>query len=187
MLLFYMTFKASAQNNNLENDTNKEYIQSIMPEIEERRDSLLKEPYPDFFAISTSGDTIRRGDILGKVTFINFWFENCRPCIAELDDLSNLYHKFKDNSSFLFLSFTVDNRELAEINLKKYNLSYLLYPINRQECMKLNFYSGFPTTIILNKEGKVVLHKIGGSVNKENVIKQIEKYEKTIVELLSNK
>ena len=77
-----------------------------------------------FETISLNSDTISNNDLAEKVIFINFWFEGCAPCIAELDALSDLYSKYKNNISFQFLSFSVDNVEVAKKAVSKYNIYY---------------------------------------------------------------
>jgi cytochrome oxidase Cu insertion factor (SCO1/SenC/PrrC family) len=46
-----------------------------------------------------------------KVIFIHNWFAACRPCVAEFEELNNVYRKLKSNKDFLFLSFTFDDIE----------------------------------------------------------------------------
>ena len=154
----------SQENNSKDNVSDIQKVDSILAVFFVQRDSMLrerfKEPYPDFVAISLSGDTITRSQLEGKVTLINFWFENCAPCIEEFPDLSELYSKFKDNPDFLFVSFTRDPIEDALVCAYKYELPYKVYPI-MDECMRLSFEAGFPTTIILDPYGMVKYYKMG--------------------------
>ncbi|MDH6342688.1 peroxiredoxin [Parabacteroides sp. PFB2-12] len=143
------------------------------------------EPFPDFTAVSLDGDTITRDMLDDKVVLMNFWFESCRPCMAELDDLSKLYLTFKENPSFLFLSFTVDPKERAVKCVEKHNIPFPVCPIEREESSRLTIKSGFPMTIILDRSGKTVFSRGGGAIEKEHVVKQVKEYEVIIKNLLN--
>lgn len=168
----------------------KDSLNILLSEHFSKRDSLREirknESFPDFTVVSIKGDTIFRSMLEGKIVLMNFWFEGCTPCIAELDDLSKLYHKFKENLSFMFLSFTVDPKEHALKCAEKYNLPFPIYPIDRKECSGLTVNAGFPTTIILNQSGKTAFSHEGGAIEKNLVIKQIQEYETVINDLLKD-
>ena len=121
----------------------------------------LKKPYPDFTAISLTGDTLTEKDLLGKITFIDFWFNSCSPCVAAFGDIENVYKKLKDNPRFQFISFCTDPIDWAKESAKKYQLPYPVYPIKRQQFSTL-LLSGFPFMLIVNEEGKIIYYKTGG-------------------------
>jgi len=106
---------------------------------------------------------------------INFWFESCAPCVAELNSLNNLYVKFQPNQKFQFLSFTRDNPDDAKLSILKYELLFPIISISNEECYRLNCNSGFPTTIIVDQTGKIVFMKDGGSIEKQAVEEDINK------------
>jgi|GEM_PF-1965668 len=171
-----------------EESFSQDSMQMILKQFLLKKDSLLqlklKEPYPDFKAVSLTGDTVTRDMLNGKTTIINFWFEHCAPCIAEFDELTKLYHTFETDSLFLFLSFTNDSKERAKAVTDKYNLPYTVCAVEDRECRRLNFNSAFPTTLIINSSGMVSYYKRGGAVENEQVIKQVAEFEKHIRELL---
>lgn len=51
---------------------------------------------------SIDGKKINSNYFKGKITFINFWFAACPPCISEIPQLNNLQKKYKNtNVNFL--------------------------------------------------------------------------------------
>src|SRR6186713_1068544 len=40
--------------------------------------------FPDFKAKTISGDSISLNKLKGKIVVVNFWFDGCPPCIAEM-------------------------------------------------------------------------------------------------------
>ena len=153
-----------------------------------KSDSLVQlnvgKQFPSFTASTLNGKIISDKDLLGKVTIFNFWFQYCAPCIAEFDALNVLYQKFKDNPAFQFISFTSDSSEDANESVIKYKLSFLVCPITEKECFRLNFNEGFPTTIIVDKLGKIILIKSGGFLEKDKIEMDIQKRASLIDKLL---
>jgi thiol-disulfide isomerase/thioredoxin len=156
-----------------------------------KKDSIfqlnLGKQYPVFKATSLDGQTIGEKGLVGKVTIINFWFKYCEPCVAEMDELCTLQQKFIENPAFQFISFTSDSSEDAKESVEKLKLSFPVYPISRNECYRLNFDQGFPTTIIVDKVGKIIFLKSGGSLEKEEIAQDIRKLEQIIAKELNVK
>jgi thiol-disulfide isomerase/thioredoxin len=119
---------------------------------------------PDFKATSLTGQTYSAEMLVGKVTFINFWFENCAPCVAEFESLNELYKKFKDKEGFQFISFTFDKQEKALKAVQKYGLQYPVISISADSCRMLINHrrGGFPTNLITDRSGKIVFYINGG-------------------------
>ena len=155
----------------------------------EKNDSVqqkeLGKPFTKFSLENLNGKIVSEKDLFGKVTFMNFWFLACPPCIAELEDLNNLFESFKDNSAFHFLSITFDPPESVKQSINKYNLTHPVYTTSKDQCRKLNLNQSFPTTIIFDKKGNVRFVKTGGAIDKEGVVSQIDKIKQEILALLS--
>jgi peroxiredoxin len=131
----------------------------------QKKDSILQlkigVPFPDFTITNVNGNTLSKQELQGKITVVNFWFESCAPCIAELNSLNTLFQKFKDNPDFQFVSFTIDSIEIAKEAIKKFGILFDVYPITKKESERL-FCAGFPTNLIVDKNGKVAYVKEGG-------------------------
>lgn len=160
-----------------------EKMNKIMSTIIAQRDSAnracIGKPYPEFNLVTLNNDTISDRQLLGKVTFINFWFTTCGPCVAEFNQLNLLYDKYKDNPDFQFISITLDPHEQAMLTVKEKYIPYWVCSASREECGRLNMDNGFPTNIIVDKSGKIVFLKTGGSLEepqiKESLIDPAEK------------
>lgn len=119
---------------------------------------------PDFKARTLNGRSYSSDMLKGKVTFINFWFENCQPCIAEFGALNELYKRFKDNKDFQFLSFTWEKKDNALRVARQYGLEYPVLCISEDSCRKLidHVMAGYPSNVIVDKEGKIQFSISGG-------------------------
>lgn len=144
---------------------------------------LIGKQYPEFAEVSLNGDSISSEILKGKITFINFWFGGCAPCIAEIDNLKSLFFKFTDNPNFQFLSFTRDIPEYALQMQKKYDLPFNIYSVE-DRCYSLNFNSGFPTIFIIDNASRIIYYKRGGSLDKKEIEEDFDIMEQIIENLL---
>jgi len=172
--IFVITFTSFAQ---VPSD-----MDNIKMEIQNRIEKSTGKPFSSFQAEAVDGVSYSQSNLIGKITIINFWFELCAPCVAELDALNKLYNTFAANPKFQFISFSVDAPELARESIKRYNLLYPVISISHEECYRLNCNLGFPTTIIVDERGNMVFIKPGGHIEKQAVEEDIDKIARIIQE-----
>ncbi|WP_156167606.1 MULTISPECIES: TlpA family protein disulfide reductase [Sphingobacterium] len=102
------------------------------------------------------GKVLQLSALKGKVVFINFWATWCPPCIHELPSIDQLRQSLKDNKDIVFLMVDVDGdmeKSSAFMAENKYDLP--LY-IAAGEIPAEFLGQSIPTTVILDKAGKIV-------------------------------
>jgi len=121
------------------------------------------------------GNTIAISDLKGKVVFINFWASWCPPYRAEMPSLEELYRRLKDDNRFVFLFINEDeDRNKAIRYFEKNNFTMPLYYRIGQVSNEI-FSGTLPTTVVINKEGKVVLkHEGMADYNAEKFIRELK-------------
>lgn len=140
---------------------------SLVPNVlMNRGQGYLNKDFLPFKGNGINGELYSNDSIKNKITFINFWFEACAPCIAEFEALNILYKKFKGNPRFKFLSFTYESKDKAIMIANKYSIEYPIISLNQSECRRLNFNQGFPTNIILDEATKIQYMLSGGPIDK---------------------
>jgi len=109
------------------------------------------------------------------VVFINFWASWCPPCRAEMPSLENLYQKLKADDRFVFLFMNEDDdRNKAIQYLKKNHFTIPLFYLSGNVPREI-FSGSLPTTVILDKEGKIVLkHQGMAGYDTEDFIRQLK-------------
>lgn len=130
-----------------------------------RKTAPLGKLFPSFIGAS-GGNTVSNKLFKGKTVLINFWFEGCHPCMAEMEALGELQERLKNNKNFLLISFTWDNPEAIKRVKEKYGINFPVIETTDEECAKLNFGNGYPTNIIVDKTGSIKYLHSGGSINK---------------------
>ena len=126
-----------------------------------KKDAPDKQPVNTSFSFSSpEGNTLTSSTLQGKVVFINFWASWCPPCRAEMPSLNSLYLTLKNDNRFVFLFVSEDDdRTKASEYLKKNNFSIPVY--YRNQASTEMFSGTLPTTIVLDKEGNIVMKHTG--------------------------
>ncbi|MDE5525950.1 TlpA family protein disulfide reductase [Elizabethkingia meningoseptica] len=107
------------------------------------------------------GTSYNLEDLKGKVVFINFWATWCPPCIAEMPTIQSLYENFRNDENVKFVMLEVDGNEKKAAEL--FNKKGLSLPISfpNGNIPPALFKGTLPTTVILDKNGKIVFHTEG--------------------------
>lgn len=108
-----------------------------------------------------SGKTISTADLRGKVVFVNFWATWCPPCRAEMSSLNDMYNELKADSDLVFLFINEDeNAATAKSYLQDQGFTMPL--LTRSGAVPPGIFSGsLPTTVVVNREGKLVYRNEG--------------------------
>jgi peroxiredoxin len=128
---------------------------------------------PDFKATTVDGKPVRLSDLKGKVVVLNFWFIACAPCHAEAPALKKIATQFsKDNVVFISIA-----RETGD-DLKKYLADNSFFNTNisdkSSDINKIIYHVfGFPTTLVIDKDGKIRYYTLGGSTSESGSEKQL--------------
>lgn len=117
---------------------------------------------PSFEVTTLKNEKFELGKIKGKVIVLNFWFTNCAPCIAEMPFLNKVVSEYKSDK-ILFLSIANDNSPTLENFLKSKKFDFEVVPNGSSILTQtLKLFSAWPTTLIIDTEGKIRFIKMGG-------------------------
>ncbi|UKJ06930.1 TlpA family protein disulfide reductase [Solitalea lacus] len=99
----------------------------------------------------------------GKYILIDFWGSWCRPCVESLPDLKNLHEKYKSkNIAFVSIARESDPKLLrAKKIITEQKLDWPQLAALSDDLEKNYMIQGFPTTMLIDPKGKVVIKEIG--------------------------
>jgi thiol-disulfide isomerase/thioredoxin len=126
---------------------------------EERRNTIISKPLPEFSFTDINGKKISSSDFSGKAMVLNLWFTSCAPCIKEMPDLN----KFKDeNPDIAFVAMTYEDKETVTTFLNRIPFSFQHIAGVKGYVDKLEF--GYPTTLFIDKKGIVQDITVGATL-----------------------
>lgn len=136
---------------------------------------------PDFSAEDIEGNKIDNSIFKeNKVTLVNVWATWCGPCVNELPEIQKVYSELK-NQGIGVVGIVADGndakdtaKELIELDSLKYKM---IIPDSNLEKKLISTLRGFPTSYVVDSEGKILGMKLGG-MNAEGFKAFIEQYAK---------
>jgi thiol-disulfide isomerase/thioredoxin len=134
-----------------------------------------KAPATAFAYQDQKGNVVSSTELRGKVVFINFWATWCPPCRAEMPALNELYQEFKGDNRIVFLFMNEDeNVDKANTFLSSNHYSFPV--VTRAGNVSEEMFAGtLPTTIVLDKQGRIVMkHEGVASYNNSTFKEQLK-------------
>ncbi|WP_299885031.1 peroxiredoxin [uncultured Lacinutrix sp.] len=122
----------------------------------------------DFLVTDMNGNNIKLSRLKGKVVVLNFWFTKCPPCIQEMPSLNKLIEEFK-GKNVEFIAITFNKKEIVKQFLETQPFKYTIAP-NANGVVNSYGVNSFPTSIVINQKGEIVLKELGYRTNIKSVL-----------------
>lgn len=112
------------------------------------------------------GTMVSSDDFVGEVLVVNFWYAACPPCRVEAPDLARLSAQF-DGKGASFLGINIyDGPESSMAFARTFDIPYPSIIDRDSGLARLAFAghappSAVPTTLVLDKEGRVAARFLG--------------------------
>ena len=112
-------------------------------------------PAPQFTLASRGGPQVSLAQYKGQVVMINFWASWCGPCRQEMPLLESIYKKYH-KLGFTMLGVNVEpDSQAANEWLKATPVSFPILYDTESKVSKLYDVAGMPTSVIIDRAGKV--------------------------------
>lgn len=160
---FSINFKKSRMWNLLYNDIHQALIKEGLPfpllELKDQNNESQKLFIPE-----------------NKIVLVDFWFSNCKPCLAAFPKLISLYNRYKDRG-FEIIGISTDQTKRID-NWKKViqeqNLPWKQFlDENGTITLSSMYIRTFPTAILIDKNGNIINKKISLSDLEDYLIKEL--------------
>lgn len=140
-------------------------IKQAYEKQEERRKAQekIKEgaPAPEFTLKDINGKDFSLSSLKGKYVILDFWGSWCGWCIKGIPDLKKAYEKYKGQLEIVGIDCN-DTEEKWKAAVEKHTLPWIhVRNEGNPDVTLLYGIEGFPTKIILDKEGNIVKTVVG--------------------------
>ncbi len=129
--------------------------------LKEKEAEMIGKPLNYFEMYDMKGNSITSKDLEGKITVVNFWYKECKPCIEEMPELNGLVSKYK-REDVKFVAFSTTEKERLNGFFEKHPFNYEIIP-NSKRFAKANNVQFFPTNMILDRQGNIKYLRSGYS------------------------
>lgn len=158
VLLFMIAFFALIQKRE------EQTLSSYRPPVE--------QTLPDFTFRTLDGRELRLSEFRGKVVLLNFWATWCPPCKEEMPIFEREYRRCKDKG-FEVLAVNMDSSEESLRKfLKENNYSFTILRPSEELERELRLM-GYPTSYLLDREGKIYRIRLGVYRELEKDLKEL--------------
>ncbi|MFC0188415.1 thiol-disulfide oxidoreductase ResA [Fictibacillus aquaticus] len=129
---------------------------------------------PDFVLTDVNGKEVRLSDYRGKGVFLNFWGTWCKPCEREMPYMERQFKVYKEQGVEI-LAVNVGESNIAVEDFRdKYRLTFSI-PLDKNRDVTRAYGIGpIPTTLTIDKNGKVV-EKTSRSLSNKDIVQMMEK------------
>jgi peroxiredoxin/outer membrane lipoprotein-sorting protein len=136
-------------------------VTSIKP-LQARATSQIGSEAPDFTLSDALGRQVHLQDLRGKVVIVDFWATWCPPCREQMPHLQQIHQQFSDKGVVVLgLDVGEDATSVSQFAQESaYTFTLLLG--SEPSVTELYFVDGFPTTLVVDRQGKIVYRAVGG-------------------------
>ena len=141
------------------------------------------EKFPSFEGMDLEGNSVTSELFKeNSVTVVNFWFSTCAPCIAELGELNALNEELRLKGGAVIginadtiggdESMIMEARRILEKKGAMYQNIY--FPVESEAGQLTYSITAFPTTVVVDRSGRIVGEPILGGINNEAQMKALQ-------------
>ncbi len=125
----------------------------------------------DFTLKDLDGNDVKLADYRGKVVVLDFWATWCGPCKKEIPTFKQLQENYGEHPNFALITIVNDSGSVDEIRefIDEYSLNYTVI-LGERQIIEDFAIVGFPTTLVLNKDGGVEKTILGSQRNLYNML-----------------
>jgi len=135
------------------------------------------EDVPDFNLKTPNGERIQLKSLLKKgPVLLDFWSIWCKPCLKAMPKLQALYEAHKEDGLTVLAVNEDSLRGQAMVRpfLRAQNLTFpVVFDVSDGNVMLEMNVTALPTTILIDRNGKIVMQKCGYSARYSKVLKMV--------------
>ena len=162
MTAAYLLFFKGEKGWRFDGFNNKRLIEEMLSQSPQ-----MTEPFKEIKDLSLEGKTIDDKEVSlasykGKVVLVDFWGTWCGPCVAGIPKLTELNEKYK-SKGFEILGVAADDADSLKAFLEKKPMAWTSILDAESELAQKYSIEAYPTTLLVDKEGKHVATNLHGA------------------------
>ncbi|MBP1702880.1 MAG: hypothetical protein H6Q38_1987 [Chloroflexi bacterium] len=126
--------------------------QPVIPEV--------NQAAPDFALTTLTGESVRLSELKGRVVAVNFWATWCGPCRLEMPLLQTYADRYPQDLTVLAVN-DAEPIEKVQPYVDDLGLSFPILLDEKELVTRLYRVRGFPTTIFIDRDGKIRYQHLG--------------------------
>ena len=123
-----------------------------------------------------SGGTLAFADLEGEILILDFWATWCAPCISEIPHY-NEFHAEYDGKGVHLIGVTLESGSAEDVVAFAQDPAHMIhYPLVMGNDQVVDTYGpvwGFPTTVLVGPDGKVVKTWLGPGAGKQEQLREL--------------
>lgn len=125
----------------------------------------IAPPAPDFALQNLNGEVVRLSSFRGHTVVLDFWASWCPPCVAQVPSMRRLTEKYKSQGVIVLDISVLDEQKVVEKFIAEHGHfgSDVLLTLTDESTMNAFGVEQFPSTIIVDKGGRIVATYSGGA------------------------
>jgi len=126
--------------------------QPVIPEV--------NKAAPDFALTTISGESVRLSELRGRIVALNFWATWCGPCRLEMPLLQSYADRYPGELTVLAIN-DAEPVEKVRLYVDDLGLSFPILLDEIEAVTRLYRVRGFPTTVFIDRDGKIRYQHLG--------------------------
>jgi thiol-disulfide isomerase/thioredoxin len=132
-----------------------------------------REAVGNFKLQNIAGGFMTNADLKGKVTVVDLFATWCGPCISEIPHYNQLYIANQEQPDVAIIGIAVESpRRGLESKVQQLGIKYPVLIGDNDALSVFGDVQAFPTTVVIDKEGKIYKTYRGAAPNKQANIKR---------------
>lgn len=139
-------------------------------------DHAVGLPAPPFSLKDADGQTVHASDYKGKVVLLDFWATWCGPCKIEIPWFIDFQREFKDQGlAVVGVSMDEDGWKVIKPYVQNMKMNYRVLLGDDAVSTAYGGLDSLPTTLLIDRQGKIAAVHVGVSQGKEEFKDEIVK------------
>lgn len=122
------------------------------------------EAAPDFSAATMDGKEVSLSSLRGKFVLLDFWATWCKPCLAEMPHLAEVWKEHGEDPRFAFIGMNLDaDKGALEKYLDSHDEGWPQVPVSRESDIPEKYrIQTIPNILLIGPDGVVVASGLRG-------------------------